>query len=198
MYLLHPACETGSGGRDIGKKVADLAGIPFYDGEELIKEAAKRSGTSLDLLREYDEQKTGSILYNIALFANYNQDVKQDKVYEMCYQLQETIRELELNGPAVFIGRCSTEILKDSKRVVRTYIYSSKEEEKLRRIMRKEEVSEDEARRLMGRKDRQRRQYFKFWTEKNWSDRRNYDLELNTARIAPEDCAAILLCAMGK
>ncbi len=187
--------EFGSGGREIGKRAAALAGIPYYDGEMLIKEAELK-GVSLDLLEEYDEQKTGSILYNIALFANYNQDMNQSKIYEMCCGMQETIRELEMQGPAVFIGRCSTEILKDNPNVVRTYLYSSEEETKIERIMRTEEVTREEARKLMAKKDRQRSSYFKFWTQKKWDDRRNYDLELNTAEFSPDICAQILLAAM--
>lgn len=187
--------EFGSGGREIGKRVAQLAGIPYYDGELLIKEAESR-GVSLDLLKEYDEQKTGSILYNIALFANYNQDMNQDKVYKICYELQETIRRLSLQGPCVFIGRCSTEVLKEQGNAVRAYIYSSDEKKKIERIIRTEGVSEKEAKNLMSKKNNQRKNYFKFWTEKNWSDRRNYDLELNTAELSVETCANILYCAM--
>lgn len=187
--------EFGSGGREIGKRVAELAGIPYYDGEMLIKEVEER-GIALDLLREYDEQKTGSILYNIALFVNYNQDIKQDKVYEVCYHLQETIRNLAMRGPAVFIGRCSTEILKENPRAVRAYIYSSEEQKKIERIIRTEDVSREEAQKLMERKDRQRKAYFKFWTQKKWSDRNNYDMELNTAVFSVEECSKILLCAM--
>lgn len=187
--------EFGSGGRDIGKRVAALAGIPYYDGEMLIKEAEAK-GVALDILEEYDEQKTGSILYNIALFANYNQDMNQSKIYEVCCGIQDTIRTLEMRGPAVFIGRCSTEILKGNPNVVRTYIYSSEEAKKLERIIRTERVTAEEARKLMNKKDRQRNAYFKFWTQKKWEDRKNYDMELNTAELSPDTCAQILLAAM--
>lgn len=187
--------EFGSGGRDIGRRVADLAGIPCYDGEMLIRQAEAK-GVSLDLLEEYDEQKTGSILYNIALFANYNQDMNQSKIYEVCCGLQDTIRDLEMQGPAVFIGRCSTEILRGNPEVVRTYLYSSEDEKKIERIMRTEKVSREQARKLMAKKDRQRSAYFKYWTERRWDDKKNYDMELNTAELSYESCAQILLAAM--
>ena len=187
--------EFGSGGREIGKIVAKLAEIPYYDGELLVKEAETR-GISLQLLKEYDEQKTGSILYNIALLANYSQDLNQNKVHEMCYGLQETIRKLELHGPTVFIGRCSTEILRDNPRTVRVYIYSSEKDKKIERIVRAEGVTKEEAKKMLEKKDRQRRGYFKFWTNKDWADRSNYDLELNTAILSTEECAQILLRAM--
>lgn len=187
--------QFGSGGREIGRKVAQMAGIPFYDTELIIK-AAEMKGVSLDLLKEYDEQRTGSILYNIALFASYSQDSRQNKIYEVCCKLQETIKSIEMQGPAVFIGRCSTEVLRDNPRAVRGYIYSSEEAKRLERIVRSEKVSEAEAKKLMEKKDRQRRDYFKFWTGKKWDDRNNYDLELNTSILSPEKCAVLLLCAM--
>lgn len=187
--------EFGSGGRDIGKRVAELAGIPYYDGQMLLK-AAESKGVSLDLLEEYDEQKTGSILYNIALFANYNQDMNQSRIYEVCCAIQDTIRNLEMEGPAVFIGRCSTEILRGNPEVVRAYIYSSEDGKKIERIMRTEKVDPEQARKLMAKKDRQRSAYFKFWTERKWEDRNNYDMALNSAELSPDTCAQIFLAAM--
>lgn len=58
--------EFGSGGREIGMRVAELAGIPYYDGELLIK-AAEAQGVSIELLKTYDEQRTGSFLYETLL-----------------------------------------------------------------------------------------------------------------------------------
>ena len=75
--------EFGSGGREIGKLVSDLAGIPYYDGNLMVK-VAKEKGISLDLLKEYDEKNTGSILYNIALFASYSQN--PTKAFPICFQ----------------------------------------------------------------------------------------------------------------
>ena len=188
--------EFGSGGREIGKLVSDLAGIPYYDGNLMVK-VAKEKGISLDLLKEYDEKNTGSILYNIALFASYNQGINQSKIYELYYEVQKAIKNLAKSGPAVFVGRCSTELLKDSGRAVSVYIYSSDTKKRIDRIMRTESVSESEAKKLMERKVRQRSDYFKYWTEKNWKDRGNYDMELNTSTLPPEECAQILLRAMG-
>ena len=97
----------------------------------------------------------------------------------------------------MFVGRCSTEILKDSGRSVSVYIYSSDPAAKLKRAMQTEGITEAEAKKLMERKDRQRSDYFKYWTEKNWKDRSNYDMELNTSTLSSEECARILLRAMG-
>lgn len=188
--------EFGSGGRKIGKLVSDLAGIPYYDGNLMVK-VAKEKGISLDLLKEYDEKNTGSFLYNIALFASYNQGGNQSKIYELYYEVQKAIKDLAKSGPAVFVGRCSTEILKEDSKAVSVYIYSSDQAKRIDRIMRTESVTEAEAKKMLERKDRQRSDYFKYWTEKNWKDRSNYDMELNTSTLSSEECARILLRAMG-
>ena len=190
--------EFGSGGREIGMRVAEAAGIPYYDGELIVK-AAEAQGVSFDLLKEYDEQYSGKILYDIAMLANYNQNTaKQSNVYELLYGIQNTIEKLERKGPAVFIGRCSTEILRQNPLVIRAYIYSSDEEKKKKRLVKTENISETEVKKVMEKVDRQRRNYFKFWTQKDWSDRRNYDLELNTATFSMEECAEMLLWLMQK
>ena len=191
--------EFGSGGREIGMRVAEAAGIPYYDGELIVK-AAEEQGVSLDLLKEYDEQHSGKIIYDIALLANYNQanNSQQSNIYELLYGIQNTIEKLERKGPAVFIGRCSTEILRQNPMVVRAYIYSSDEEKKKRRLVKTENIAETKVKKMMEKIDRQRRNYFKFWTQKDWADRRNYDLELNTATFSMEECAELLLWLMKK
>ena len=189
--------EFGSGGREIGMKTAELAGIPYYD-SNLMVEAGKNFNIPLDLLKEFDEQRTGSILYNLAMFTGYNRTENIQKVQELYYGMEETIHRLARLGPAVFIGRCCTEILKSETEVYSVYIYSSDTDKKIKRIMEAEQVGELEARRMMERKDRQRRTYFHHWTEKEWGDKKNYDLELNTARLSTDECAAILLQMAGK
>lgn len=189
--------EFGSGGRMIGAKVAETANIPFYDAN-LMVEAAHNYGISLDLLKEYDEQKTGSLLYNIALLSNYSQNSAQSKSQGLFYGIQETIKKLHAEGPAVFVGRCSTDILYEDSDAVSVYIYSSDRDKKIKQISEYGNISEADAGRLLEKRDKQRRDYFKFWTGKEWAERKNYDIELNTARIATEECVNILLGALGR
>lgn len=187
--------EFGSGGREIGMKVAESLGIPYYDTNLLLK-AAEEYGLSVGELQDYDEKWTGSFLYQIAMAANYTQGADQSQIYKVQYSVKETIKKLEAKGPSVFIGRCATEILKYHPQVVRVYIYSSSEQKKINRIMQTEGLSEYEAKRLKDKKDKSRKTYFKFWTEKEWSDRKNYDMELNTGMLSVEECTDILLHMM--
>lgn len=186
--------EFGSGGREIGMRVAEAAGIPYYDSELLVK-AAEAQGVSVDMLKDYDEKRVGSFLYDIAAFSDYTNN-RKNTVYELFDGIQRTIRKIEMQGPAVFIGRCSTEVLKDRPKVLRVFLYSSDQAKRIQRIVRTENVSEQEARSMMQRKDKQRRNAFRFWTQKEWQNRENYDMELNTSALSAEECAEILLHAM--
>ena len=186
--------EFGSGGREIGMRVAELAGIPYYDGELLIK-AAEAQGVSIELLKTYDEQRTGSFLYDIAAFSDYARN-RKNTVYELFEGIRRTMVNIELKGPAVFIGRCSTVILGESPRVLKSFIYSSDTEKRVERIIRTENVSETDAKYLMQKKDRDRKNYFRFWTQKEWADKSNYDILLNTSGVSTEACAQMLLAAI--
>lgn len=189
--------EFGSGGREIGMKVAEKAGIPYYDGNLLV-EAAERYGISIGKLLDYDEKNSGSLLYNLATAVNYIQGIDTSDAIQIQYGVKETIKNLQQEGPAVFIGRCATEILKYHSDVVRVYIYSSNMRGKIARISKTENISEEEAKKLMDKKDHNRKNYFRFYTEKDWKDRNNYDIELNTGMISADDCSDILLYMMNK
>ena len=189
--------EFGSGGREVGMKVAEAAGISYYDGNVLVK-VTDRYGESANILNTYDEKWTGSLLFNISMAAGYSQGNDQSKIYQMGYEVGETIQRLQRESPSVFIGRCATHILKDNPGVLRVFIYSSDEKKRIRRIVETENVSESEAKKMMDKRDKARRNYFRFWTQKDWADRGNYDMELNTSVLSTDECAKILLYAMGK
>lgn len=187
--------EFGSGGREVGTKVAKLAGIPYYD-EELLMKAAQDQGLSVEAFKYYDEKRTGSFLYDLAAYSNYAYGNKSNSVYELFDGIEKTIQKLELEGPGVFIGRCSTEILKNRKNVLRVFIYSSDAEKRKKRLMKMEGFSEAEVEKTMERTDKQRSNYFHFWTQKDWKDEANYDMKLNTGTLSIDDCARILYDAI--
>ena len=189
--------EFGSGGREVGMKVAEAAGISYYDGN-LLEKVTERYGESANILNTYDEKWTGSLLFNISMAAGYSQGNDQSKIYQMGYEVGETIQRLQRESPSVFIGRCATHILKDNPGVLRVFIYSSDEKKRIGRIVETENVSESEAKKMMDKRDKARRNYFRFWTQKDWADRGNYDMELNTSVLSTDECAKILLYAMGK
>lgn len=186
--------EFGSGGHEIGAMAAKLLGIPSYDGE-LLLDTAEHSGVDLALLRNFDERQAGSLLYDLALAANPNQYSERTRLHEMFAAVQATVRRLASDGPAVFIGHCCTEALSGKNNGpagLRVFLYASDTEQRVRRIMETENLSEGEARRMMRRKDREREQYYRYFTQKLWGDRANYDLQINTSSMTTRQCAEIL------
>ena len=89
--------EFGSGGREVGRLVAEQLGMPFYDGEILFN-TAERSGMDLGQLRNFDERQAGSLLFELALATNPNPYSARTHLYEMFEALQGTIRQLAQNG----------------------------------------------------------------------------------------------------
>ncbi|MDO4168354.1 MAG: cytidylate kinase-like family protein [Lachnospiraceae bacterium] len=182
--------EFGSGGREIGTKISKKLGIPCYDGQLIIK-AAEDYGVELDLLKKYDETTTGSLLYSLALISNLQGYEHMSKYNEMFYAIQQTIKKLEMQGPAIFIGRCCTEILQP-EHTKKVFIYASNELDRLSTIMKHENVDATQAVNIMKKKDKERTNYFRFWTNKDWKDWNNYDLCLNTSTHSIDECVRLL------
>lgn len=186
--------EFGSGGREVGRLAAGLLDAPFYDGE-LLLDAAEHGGANLSRLRNFDERQAGSLLYDLALAGSLNQYSERTSLHEMFATLQATIRRLAGEAPSVFIGRCSTDALSGRNggpRALRVFIYASDFEARCAHVMETEQVDEGEARRLIHCKDKDREQYFRYFTQKNWGDRANYDIQLNTSVLSAQQCAELL------
>src|SRR5699024_12081437 len=102
--------EFGSGGREVGMKVAKEAGISYYD-SNLLDKVTERYGDSAHMLNVYDEKWTGSLLFNISMAAGYSQGNEQSKVYQMGYEVADTIKRLHINCLSVFIDLYDSAIL---------------------------------------------------------------------------------------
>ena len=89
--------EFGSGGREVGMKVAALAGIPYYDSALMVK-AAEANGISVGMLEEYDEKRSGSFLYDLAAYTSYAQGGGKNSIYELFSGMQKTIEKLATEG----------------------------------------------------------------------------------------------------
>lgn len=185
--------EYGSGGREVGKIIAEKIGIPCYD-NRLILEAAENFGLNVGMMKDYDEKNIGSTLYNIAMIAsNMKMDGENNKTYEIYYAISETVRQIAVQGPAVFIGRCAGEALKEHKNVVNAFIYTSDLEQRKQRIVALDGVSEGNAEYALKKRDKQRKAFYEFYTGKKWGEMRNYDILLNTGTLGYETCADVLI-----
>ena len=122
--------ELGSGGRIIGKKVADQLGYHFYD-REIIDQTAKISGFSKEQILHSEEKITNSFLYNVAMGTGYGLGVLSGNGKEslplnaQIYLAQrQAIQALAKKGPCVIVGRCADYVLRNQERVLRCYLYA--------------------------------------------------------------------------
>ena len=176
--------QFGSGGREIGEKLAEKLGIKCYD-KEIIKRASKDSGVNETLFENADEKPINSFLYSIVAhgFPAYSSPVSVDNMYsnDKIFNIQaETIKKISAEEPAVFIGRCADDILRDCDKLVTLFIYAN-QEDKEKRISNKYNISQKEAREMIRKMDKTRSSYYEFFANRRWGDMNNYMLCVNSS-----------------
>lgn len=175
QVIITIARQHGSGGRLIGKKLAQLLNIPFFD-KELILLTAKKTGFAEDFVREVEEKQNISLLYSIYSASN------TQTVYDQAQTAQfNVIRELADKGSCVIVGRAADCILKDRENCVRVFIHAPLEE-RIRRAS--EEYGEDmgsNAEKALQKKDKSRATFYNLYSTYNWGDTRNYHLTLDSS-----------------
>lgn len=184
--------QLASGGRHIGKVLAENLGIPFYD-KELLALAAKESGLSQAAFENADEQPTNSFLYNLSLnphllaggYNEYSSILTNDKLFVIQSQV---IRSVAAQGPCVIVGRCADYILSDDPRVVRVFIYASPEY-RADRVVEYENINASKALGYIAKADKKRGNYYNYYTGKRWGDAKSYDLCIDAGRLGIERSA---------
>ena len=189
------ARQYGSGGRDVGHKVAELMGAKCYD-QDLIVMAAKRSGISEEALARADEQASSSLLYTLAMGASMiytNTTPMAVPINDALFIAQsEIIRELSETENCVIVGRCADYILKDHERLVKVFVQGDIND-RIKRIMSRAGISESEAKDRIAKKDKKRANYYNYYTGGKWGKPDNYNLIVSTSKIGI-DGAAKLIC----
>lgn len=175
--------QYGSGGREIGQKLAQIYNIPYYD-KELLKVAAKESGLCEELFENFDEKPTTSFLYSLVMdpyALGYNANSFElplnHKVFLAAF---DAIKSVADQGACVIVGRCADYALADYDNVINVFI-SGDTEPKLKRIVEEYDVLEDKAKDVMVKKDKQRSSYYNYYTSKKWGDLKSYDLVINSS-----------------
>ncbi len=176
--------EYGSGGRYVGKLIADKLGIKFYDKDFIIK-LAEETGLSEEYI-ENNEQKRDilSTLDNGYYFGLNNSD-------ELFLKESELIKEISNKESCVIIGRCADFILRDKPNVVRVFIYSDMEN-KIKRATTYYGLNKENAEKEIRRIDKLRANHYKYYTEKEWHNLSNYDICINSDILGVENVAEMI------
>ncbi len=183
--------EFGSGGREIGLKLALALGIECYD-SRLIEMASEDGKVDIERLREVEEKKANSLLYSV--YSDYTTIPNGYglPMNDVLFNLQsKVIMELAKKESCIIIGRCADYVLKDMNDVLNVFIYADNSF-KNKRIMDKYDVSEREAASMMKKQDKQRSYYYNFYTDNRWGRKESYDLTLNSSRLGIDKCVSIL------
>lgn len=177
--------EFGSGGRTIGKKVAEQLGIPCYD-SELIQKIAEESGFDAKFVQEAGEYAPGGFLSNLSsrTFGPTNEDY----LWKIQYQI---ISRLAGQGPCVIVGRCADYILRDKADCLRVFIHADAQFRARRIVQEYGERAESPEQRLRD-KDKRRAAYHRFYTNMKWGHAQNYDLTLNSGTLGIDKCVEII------
>ena len=188
--------EFGSGGRDLGVKLADKLGIPFYD-KELISMAADDINIAEDAFQHYDEH----IVVHDPLdrqFYHAFSEVYQIPMSDQIFVAQSNvIRRLASYGPCIIVGRCADMILTDS---LNLFIYA-KMKDRIRRMLELESEAESDGKEMERRireVDRKRKEYYQYYTGNTWGRAQNYHLCLDSGPVGVEGCLRAVLAYLGE
>ncbi|MDO5548529.1 MAG: cytidylate kinase-like family protein [Eubacteriales bacterium] len=177
--------SCGSGGRTIGRMVAEKLHIPYYD-SELLEEAARASGLSQKYLESIDEKPTRSAaLYRSVGFGTAAYPGLEQVARKAQREIIETIAE---RGPCVIVGRRADQILKENHELIRIFITASKGS-RIAHIVERESMSERDARRRVSKVDRERASYYHQYSDQKWGYAETYDSCFNTDVLGKENVA---------
>ena len=186
--------QYGSGGRVIGRLLAESLGIPYYD-RELIELAAKESGYSEEVLNELDE-KPNSLLYALSTGAYSNTsglDYESSMpMNDRLFFLQSNIiRRLARQGSCVIIGRCADFVLRNNPDAVRVFVQADLSF-RVKRAVECYGLSPDRAESVVQRTDRQRASYHNFYADYKWGKPENYNLIVDSGFVGLENAAKVI------
>ncbi len=181
--------QLGSGGRQIGGKLAAQLGISFYD-KELIQIASQESGLGKEFFEQVDEKTSHSLfagllgIYGSLGGENYSNNYLSN---ETLFKIQsDVIRELARQKSSVFVGRCADYVLKDHPRCVNVFI-SADMNDRIKRIAEIQKVSEKKAQDIIEKMDKKRAGYYNYYSNKVWGAADSYHLCINSSVLGIDE-----------
>lgn len=188
--------KFGSGGRQIGYKLAEGLGIPFYN-SKIISEAAKETGFAVDTFKYAEDKATNSLLYSIAMGMNalssqdagYSGLSLDDRVF---LAQSNVIRKAAEGGPCVIVDKCADYILRDREDVVNIFITASVDF-RIKRSIEEDNIPQKKAAEVVLKKDRARANYYKYHSGERWDNLNNYDIVIRSDLIGIDNTIDVLI-----
>ena len=188
--------QLGSGGRHIGKQLAEQLNLSFYD-KELINLASQESGLSKELFEQADEKKQNNLfgtwfgLRSSLMVGDYQ--INSSLCNESLFQIQsDVIRRLAEQQSCVFVGRCADYILREKPRCLNIFI-SANLDDRVLRVSEMMKIPPEKAKELIRQTDKKRAEYYNYYTSKEWGAAKSYHLCLNSSLFGESETIAYII-----
>ena len=188
--------QFGSGGREIGKRLAKELGIGYYD-KELITMAAQESGLCEEIFYKADERTSKRFSYAFTMgytsfmggmLTPYNNVLSNDGLFKI---QSDAIRKLAAKESCVMVGRCADYILRDDPNCISFFVHSSAES-RIRLITQRQGVTVEEAKALMEKNDKSRAAYYNYYTNKTWGAASSYNFSIEVSVLGIDETVAFM------
>ena len=160
------ARQHGSSGREIARALSEDLGIQCFD-KEIVDEAAENSSICKELISSFDEKRVSPFMLQTTQYPSMNYGLGLN--IQVASAQFDVIRKLADQGDCIFVGRCADYILRERKDLTRVFIMGE-QEDKIRCIMNRQNVSETEAKKKIKQVDKDRSSYYKYYTDQIWGE----------------------------
>ena len=189
--------EFGSMGKLVGEKLAERLGIKCYD-KELLQKAAKESGFCEEIFVNHDEKPTNSFLYSLVMDTYSSGSYSTAPFLDMPLNHKvflaqfDTIKKIAENESCVIVGRCADYALANHPDVINVFVRADLED-RVKIISKRLDLTENKAKDMIIKNDKQRASYYNYYTSKKWGETSSYDLTINTSKISVDDAVDLIL-----
>lgn len=180
--------QYGSGGQEIGEKLAKELNIPFYD-KELLTIAAKKSGLCEEMFQSHDEKPTNSFLYSLVMGSYGGDNLPLN--HKLFLAQFDAIRSIADEGPCVIIGRCADYALEDYSNCINVFVHADIET-RVKRATSLYHVPIPKAEEAVMKIDKKRASYYNFYSSKKWGSFENYNITINSSTIGIDNSVKLI------
>ena len=182
---------------EVGEKLAAKLGIKLYD-KELLQQAAKDSGFCEEIFENHDEKPTNSFLYSLVMdtysVSGYSAAPFLDMPlnHKVFLAQFETIKKIAEKESCVIVGRCADYALSDNPDCINIFIHADLDV-RIKNVSRNLNITENKARDIINKTDKQRASYYNYYTSKKWGDSKSYNLSLDAGKLGTDNCVEMIL-----
>ncbi len=187
--------QFGSGGREIGRALAQQLDVPFYD-RDLIAMASEKSGVHGALLEEVDEKAANAFLQyfgatSFAAGSRISLPTELSINDKLFFAQADVIKSVAEKGACVIVGRCADYILRERGNCINVFIHAQLGE-RVKRVAELYDIDIAEAKSTIIKTDKRRASYYSYYTSKDWSDVTSYDIAVNSLKLGVKGCVDII------